>query len=76
MDLYEKFAEYARGNNVFEDDDEKESVLAVVDLYADCPESSLINRSSNRHCDQYIDEYMRRRSHELMIERIEKGHSF
>lgn len=55
MDLYEKFAEYARGNNVFEDDDEKESVLAVVDLYADCPESSLINRSSNRHCDPYID---------------------
>lgn len=76
MDLYEKFAEYARGNNVFENDDEKESVLVVVDLYADRPESSLINRSSNRRCDPYIDEYMRRRSHELMIERIEKGHSF
>ncbi len=73
MTLYEQFSEYARGNDIFENNDDRESVLAVVDLYADCPESSFINHSPNRHRNPYIDEYMRRRRHELMVERIEKG---
>lgn len=38
MTLYEQFAEYTSGNDVFENDDDKESVLAVVNLYADHPE--------------------------------------
>lgn len=32
MTLYEQFAEYTSGNDVFENDDDKESVLAVVNL--------------------------------------------
>ena len=35
MTLYEQFSEYARGNDIFENNDDRESVLAVVDLYAD-----------------------------------------
>mgnify|MGYP004590036401 FL=1 len=74
MTLYEQFAEYTSGNDVFENDDDKESVLAVVNLYEDHPELGIktINHSPNLHCDPYIYEYIRRRHHELMMERIEK----
>ena len=67
MTLYEQFAEYTSGNDIFENDDDKESVLTVVNLYADHPELGIktINHSSNRHCDLYIHEYIRRRHHEL-----------
>ena len=55
MTLYEQFAEYTSGNDIFENDDDKESVLTVVNLYADHPELGIktINHSSNRHCDLY-----------------------
>ena len=47
MTLYEQFAEYTSGNDIFENDDDKESVLTVVNLYADHPELGIktINHS-------------------------------
>ena len=66
MTLYEQFAEYTSGNDIFENDDDKESVLTVVNLYADHPELGIktINHSSNRHCDLYIHAFSRSRMRE------------